>query len=60
MIGIFLVFGAKFISCWIRICIRNADPDPGDKSNADPDTDPDPKHWFKTYIEQLQQFSGRK
>jgi hypothetical protein len=32
----FLAFGANFISCWIRIRIRNADPDPGDKSNADP------------------------
>jgi hypothetical protein len=32
----FLAFGAKFISCWIRIRIRNADPDPGYKSNADP------------------------
>jgi hypothetical protein len=29
-------FGANFISCWIRIRIRNADPDPGDKFNADP------------------------
>jgi hypothetical protein len=36
---IFLAFGAYFISCWIRIRIRNADPDPGDKSNADPE------HW---------------
>jgi hypothetical protein len=26
----FLAFGANFISCWIRIRIRNADPDPGD------------------------------
>ncbi len=40
----FLAFGANFISCWNRIRIRNADPDPGDKSNADPDTAPDPKH----------------
>jgi hypothetical protein len=32
----FLAFGGNFISCWIRIRIRNADPDPGDKSNADP------------------------
>jgi hypothetical protein len=31
----FLAFGANFISSWIRIRIRNADPDPGDKSNAD-------------------------
>jgi hypothetical protein len=30
-----LAFGASFISCWIRISFRNADPDPGDKSNAD-------------------------
>jgi hypothetical protein len=39
---IFLAFGANFISSWIRIWIRiwNVDPDPGDKSNADPD----PKH----------------
>ncbi len=37
MIWIFLAFGANFISCWIR----NADPDPGDKSNGEPD----PKHW---------------
>jgi hypothetical protein len=29
-----LAFGASFISSWIRIRIRNADP--GDKSNADP------------------------
>ncbi len=29
-------FGAKFISCWIRILIWNADPDPGDKFNVDP------------------------
>jgi hypothetical protein len=29
-------FGAHFISCWIRIRIRNADPDPGGKFNADP------------------------
>jgi hypothetical protein len=29
------------MSSWIRIRIRNADPDPGDKLNADPD----PKHW---------------
>jgi hypothetical protein len=36
----FLAFGANFISSWIRIRIRNADPDPGDKLNADPD----PKH----------------
>jgi hypothetical protein len=41
MIWIFLAFGANFIGCWIRIRIRNADPDPGDKSNADSD----PKHW---------------
>jgi hypothetical protein len=32
----FLAFGANFISCWIRIRIRNADPDSGDKSNAVP------------------------
>jgi hypothetical protein len=34
----FLAFGGNFISCWIRIRIRNTDldPDPGDKSNADP------------------------
>jgi hypothetical protein len=25
-----------FISSWIRIRIRNVDPDPGDKSNVDP------------------------
>ncbi len=31
-----MAFGANFISSWIRIRIRNADPDPGDKSNADP------------------------
>jgi hypothetical protein len=36
----FLAFGANFISSWTRN--RNADPDPGDKLNADPD----PKHWF--------------
>ncbi len=30
----FLALGGNFISCWIRIRIRNADP--GDKSNADP------------------------
>ncbi len=36
----FLAFGANFISSWIRIRIPNADPDSGDKSNADPD----PKH----------------
>jgi hypothetical protein len=35
-----LAFGANFIRCWIRIRIRNTDPDPGDKSN------PDPKHCF--------------
>jgi hypothetical protein len=29
-------FGANFISSWIRIRIWNADPDPGDKFNADP------------------------
>ncbi len=32
----FLAFRANFISSWIRIRIRNADPDPGNKSNADP------------------------
>jgi hypothetical protein len=32
----FLAFGAKFISCWIRIRFRKADSYPGDKSNADP------------------------
>jgi hypothetical protein len=32
----FLAFEANFISSWIRIRVRNADPDPGDKSNADP------------------------
>jgi hypothetical protein len=42
-----LAFGANFISSWIRIRIWNADPDPGDKFNADPDMDPDPKHWLK-------------
>jgi hypothetical protein len=31
-----IFFGANFISGWIRIRIRNADPDPGDISNADP------------------------
>ncbi len=31
-----MAFGANFISSWIRIRIRNADPDPGDKFNADP------------------------
>jgi hypothetical protein len=31
-----LAFGANFFSCWILIRIRNADPDPGDKFNADP------------------------
>jgi hypothetical protein len=36
-------FGANFISSWIRIRIWNADPDPGDKFNADPD----PKHWHQ-------------
>jgi hypothetical protein len=36
MIRIILVFGANFISSWIRIRIWNADPDPGDKFNADP------------------------
>jgi hypothetical protein len=36
----FLAYGANFISSWIRIRFRNADPDPGDKLNADPD----PKH----------------
>jgi hypothetical protein len=34
-----LAFGANFISSRIRIHIRNADPDPGDKFNADPDTE---------------------
>jgi hypothetical protein len=33
----YITFGATFISCWIRICIRNAGQDPGDKSNADPE-----------------------
>jgi hypothetical protein len=33
----FLAFGANFISSRIRIRIRNADPDPGYKSNADPE-----------------------
>jgi hypothetical protein len=42
MILIILAFGANFISSWIRIRIWNADP--GDKFNADPDTDP--KHCF--------------
>ncbi len=42
MIWIFLAFGAKFIGCWIRIRIRNADP--GDKSN------PDPEHCLKRYF----------
>jgi hypothetical protein len=41
MICIILAFGDNFISCWIRIRIWNADPDPGDKFNADPD----PEHW---------------
>jgi hypothetical protein len=36
-----LAFGAYFISSWIQIRNRNAEPDPGDKSNAVPD----PKHW---------------
>jgi hypothetical protein len=36
MILIILAFGANFISCWIRIRIRNADQDPEDKFNADP------------------------
>jgi hypothetical protein len=36
MIWIILAFWANFTSCWIRIRIRNADPDPGDKFNADP------------------------
>jgi hypothetical protein len=36
MIWIILAFGANFISSWIRIRIWNADPDPGDKFNADP------------------------
>ncbi len=31
-----MAFGANFISSWIRIRIWNADPDPGDKFNADP------------------------
>ncbi len=44
MIRNFLAFGANSISCWIRIRIRNADPDPGDKSNADPY----PKHWSRS------------
>jgi hypothetical protein len=39
---IFFAFGANVISSWIRIRIRNADPDPGDKSDANPD----PKHCF--------------
>jgi hypothetical protein len=30
-------FWSYFISSWIRIRIRTADPDPGDKFNADPD-----------------------
>jgi hypothetical protein len=47
MILIILAFGANFISSWIRIRIWN--PDPGDKFNADPDTDPDQKHCFKEY-----------
>ncbi len=38
MIWIIMAFGANFISCWIRIRIRNADPDPGGKFH------PDPKH----------------
>jgi hypothetical protein len=54
MILIILAFGANFISSWIRIQIRiwNADPDPGDKFNADPDTDPDPKHCnvYRSYV----------
>jgi hypothetical protein len=29
-------FWRNFISSWIRIRIWNADPDPGDKFNADP------------------------
>ncbi len=45
MICIILAFGANFISCWIRIRIRNADP--GDK--FDPDTDPDPKYCVFLY-----------
>jgi hypothetical protein len=36
MIRIILAFGANFISSWIRIHIWNADPDPGNKFNADP------------------------
>jgi hypothetical protein len=31
-----LAFGVNFTSSLIRIRIRNADPDPGEKSNADP------------------------
>ncbi len=31
-----MAFGANVISSWIRISIWNADPDPGDKFNADP------------------------
>jgi hypothetical protein len=41
-----LAFGANFISGWIWIRTWNADPDPVDKFNADPDTDPHPKHRF--------------
>jgi hypothetical protein len=46
MIWIILAFGANFTSCWIRIRIRNADPEPGDKFNADPD----PKHWRNNFF----------
>jgi hypothetical protein len=50
----FLAFGANFISSWILIRIRNADPDPGDKSNADPD----PKHCYYEYVCIYSMFAG--
>ena len=38
---IFSLFFFTFFNSWIRIRIRNADPDPGDQINEDPD----PHHW---------------
>jgi hypothetical protein len=43
MIWIILAFGAHFICCWIRIRIQEANLM---RIHADPDTDPDPKHWL--------------
>ncbi len=54
MIWIFLAFGANFISCRIRICIPNVDPDPGDKSN----TDPDPKTLLRGLVDTAEFWHG--